>query len=255
MPRPDSHFDVESEKDALKQVYRFLSGIKILVTGNGRVSQGAQYMLNAIGANRLSVEEYINTPTVNTLSYCVASHEELVVPRCKSDDIIPSFITNPELYESNFQCFASTTDILLSCHFWDNKAPVYLSEEDLAKPDMRIKMIGDVTCDIKGSIKSTVRSSSHNNPFYDYNPLTMLEEEAFSNPNNICVMAVDTCPNAMPRVTSEYFGNKLIEEVLRGLLRSPDKYSEILERATILKSGKLTDRFQYLSSYVNSFIK
>ena len=90
-------------------------------------------------------------------------------------------------------------------------APVYLNEEELRNKDMRIRMIGDVTCDIKGSVKSTVRSSTHDDPYFDYNPITEDEEPAFSSAGNISVMAVDTCPNALAKDTSAYFGEMLIK--------------------------------------------
>lgn len=256
LPKPDIHFNVETVITSLRNVYKFLTNIKILVTGNGRVSQGAQYILSSIGAKRLSVEDYLNTSIVESLSYCVATHKDLVVPKDTSlafDE--KSFRLHPELYKSIFSKFANSTDILLSCHFWNNKAPVYLSHRELTDPRLRIKMIGDVTCDIMGSIHSTVRSSTHDAPFYDYNPITATEEIAFSNDNNITVMAVDTCPNAMPRITSEFFGEKLINCVLRDLLENNRADSEVLNRATILSSGKLTPHFKYLESYVKNFME
>ena len=102
---------------------------------------------------------------------------------------------------------------MLSCHYWGPNQPVYLDENLLKDKNLSIKIVGDVTCDIKGSILSTVRPSTHAEPFYDFNPLTMDEEPAFSNDNNISVMAVDTCPNALALDTSSYFGQKLSEYV------------------------------------------
>jgi alanine dehydrogenase len=256
LPKPSSHFDVETEIEALKKVTEHLTNIKVLVTGNGRVSQGAQYILDKIGAQRLSVDKYLETQQVAHLTYCVASYNDLVIPKESTvENNGNDFHLHPENYKSVFIKFASTTDILLSCHFWDNRAPVYLSNKELTDQNLRIKMIGDVTCDIMGSIQSTVRSSTHDAPFYDYNPKTGKEEPAFSNDKNISVMAVDTCPNAMPRITSEYFGEKLIDLVLSELLQKDIDNSEVLEKATIVKNGKLTPDFNYLDSYVKSFMK
>lgn len=60
-------------------------------------------------------------------------------------------------------------------------------------------------------------------------------------------MAVDTCPNALPRDTSKYFGDMLIEHVFTPLLEGAD--SPVIDRSTILESGKFTDRFSYLESF------
>ena len=108
-------------------------------------------------------------------------------------------------------------------------------------------MIGDVTCDIKGSIKSTVRPATHDDPYYDYNPETEHDEPAFSSPDSISVMAVDTCPNALAMDTSEYFGSMLMQHVFEPLLKG--EHSDVIDRSMILKGGVLTQRFDYLTDF------
>ena len=126
----------------------------------------------------------------------------------------------------------------------DYISTVYLGKNDLRDKDLKISMIGDVTCDIMGCLKSTLRASTHNNPYYDYNPITESEEPAFSSDSNITVMAVDTCPNALPRDTSEYFGSMLIKHVIAPLFEG--KCSSVLDKSTIIREGELTDHFSYL---------
>ena len=252
LPKPDKHFSREHIIALLKDVD--LSGLSILVTGSGRVSHGAQYILESIGARKLSVEEYLHSWNNNDLIYTVANKQDLVSTidcNCMFDS--EEFISHPERYKSNFGRFAKHTDILLSCHFWGQNQPVYLTREIMQTPECRIKMVGDITCDIDGSIKSTVRSSTHAQPYYDYNPLTGKEEVAFSNPENISVMAVDTCPNALPRETSEFFGAKFIDEILPSLIADSEN-SVIIDRASIVKRGKINTPFKYLEDYVNSDI-
>ena len=155
--------------------------------------------------------------------------------------------SNPEEYESDFLKFAKQTDIFVSCHFWDPKAPVYLEQEDFHKYDLPIKMIGDITCDISGSIKSTIRPATHAEPYYDFNPVTYKEELSFSSKENVTVMAVDTCPNALAIDASEYFGDMLTEYVFKPLLRG--EHSDVIDRSTILRKGQLTLRFDYLKDF------
>ena len=143
--------------------------------------------------------------------------------------------------------WAKATDVLICAHFWEPNAPVYLTEDDLRSQELRIKMIGDVTCDIKGSIKSTVRPATHAEPYYDYNPETEQAEPAFSSDKNITVMAVDTCPNALAIDTSEYFGKMLVEHVFEPLLK--EEHSSVIDRSMILKNGSLTARFGYLKDF------
>jgi alanine dehydrogenase len=211
------------------------------------VSQGAQYVLETIGATRLYHDEYLQLNEVERISYCVVDVDGLVKRKDGKDFSFADFTKNPHEYESNFFRWAKASDLFVSAHFWAPEAPVYLSEEDLKNSEMRIKMIGDVTCDIMGSIKSTVRPSTHAEPYYDYNPVTAKEEAAFSSDNNITVMAVDTCPNALAIDTSAYFGDMLIKHVFEPLLKG--EKSSVIERSTILDGGSLSDRFSYLTDF------
>ena len=245
LPKPDRRFTLTQLLDSLKAVQ--LPAVKVLVTGAGRVSQGAQYVLDNIGAVKMTEEDYLATETVTKLSYCVADVNRLVKRKDGAPFSWDHFTHNATAYESDFLRFARQTDVLLCAHFWAQDAPVYLDTDDLRRPDMRIRMIGDVTCDIMGSIKSTVRPATHADPYYDYNPVTEKDEPAFSSDKNITVMAVDTCPNALALDTSEYFGKMLTEHVFEPLLKG--EHSAVIDRSMILKEGQLTDRFAYLKDF------
>lgn len=247
LPKPNLRFTIKQLLDSLKSIE--LPKVKVLVTGAGRVSQGAQYVLNEIGANKIDENEYLSIDNVNALAYCVADVNRLVKRKDGKDFTWSDFSNNATEYESDFIKFAKKTDVLISAHFWAPDAPVYLGEDDLRRDDLRIKMIGDVTCDIMGSIKSTVRSSTHDKPYFDYNPITGKEEEAFSSDNNITVMAVDTCPNALALDASEYFGDMLIEHVFKPMLNDASKCNSVVENATIIRDGKLTPHYQYLEDF------
>ena len=227
-----------------------LPAVKILVTGAGRVSQGAQYILDEIGAERMSEEQFLNTIQVPKLSYVVAD-VDCLVKRADGESFSWSHFTHhASEYQSDFMRWARCADVLLCAHFWAPDAPVYLSADDLKDPSLRIRMIGDVTCDIQGSVKSTLRPATHEEPYYDYNPLTGGEEPAFSNMSNITVMAVDTCPNALAMDTSAYFGEMLMQHVMPGLLSG--NHGEVVQRGTILRNGQLTPRFDYLDAFAKN---
>ena len=133
--------------------------------------------------------------------------------------------------------------------FWNPKAPVLFRREDVLKEDFRIKVIADVTCDIEGSIPSTMRPTTIDDPIYDYNPSEGTIEPALKVESNITVMAVDNLPCELPRNASEDFGRELIDNVLPHLLG--DDVEEVIKRATITENGQLTERFAYLQDYVD----
>ena len=121
--------------------------------------------------------------------------------------------------------------------------------DDILRNDFNIKVIADITCDIEGSIPSTKKPSTIDDPVYDFNPSQNRVEPAFNDEGNITVMAVDNLPCELPRNASTDFGNMLIGNVLPGLIKDDSK--NIIKNATIAKEGKLTEKYSYLQDYVD----
>jgi hypothetical protein len=63
------------------------------------------------------------------------------------------------------------------------------------------------------------------------------------------VQAVDNLPCELPKDASLDFGRNLIDKVFPSLFG--EDTDEIIERATITKNGKLTQKFSYLQDFVN----
>ena len=61
-------------------------------------------------------------------------------------------------------------------------------------------------------------------------------------------MAVGNLPNELPRDASRYFGEQLIKYVLEDLVKGG---SAIIDRATMIKNGRLTAAFDYLKEYAS----
>ncbi len=156
------------------------------------------------------------------------------------------FYNTPEQFISTFNKFALKCDVLIHCAFWDPKAPVLFTKKEMRDPGFHISTIADVTCDIDGSIPSTTQSTTIENKFYGYNPITESVEEPFK-PGTITVMAVDNLPCELPRDASEGFGKHLFERVLPEIIGGDQQ--GLIKRATICKNGALMPRFEYLKEY------
>ena len=247
LPKPGRTFTLAEMRTILSTAP--LPKVKVLITGKGRVAQGAIYTLHECGAQELTLEQFMSDEPVEKLSFYRAYINELVKRKDGKAFDRQDFRSHPEAYESDFIKFAKHTDIFIPCHFWDPHAPVYLEQGDFIKYNLPIKVIGDITCDICGSVKSTVRPATHAEPYYDFNPVTCHEEAPFSSPENITVMAVDTCPNALAIDASKYFGDMLTEYVFKPLLRGEGATSNVIGRATIVERGHLTERFAYLEDF------
>jgi alanine dehydrogenase len=154
----------------------------------------------------------------------------------------------PERYRSTFKDFTDVADILIAGAYWNPKAPVLFTTDDMRAPGFKIRIIADITCDINGSIPSTKRASTIVDPLYDYDPAADAVMPALSDDKFVTVMAVDNLPCELPRSASEEFGRDLIDRILP-VLTGEDKEG-VIERATLTTGGHLTESFLYLKDYV-----
>ncbi len=222
--------------------------LKILVTGEGRVSSGIMETLNICSIAQVSPEDYLNRE-FNVPVVCQIGARHYMKHKEGLPFDFQDFVSNPGKYESAFLQYARHTDILMTGHFWDPAAPVFFKREDMMKPDFRISIIADISCDLNGPIPSTIRATTIADPFYAYNPFKNTEEAPFDRSSNITVMATDNLPGELPRDASSDFGKQLMQNVLHNLITNPD--SPMIQRATILENGELTKRFSFLHDYLH----
>jgi hypothetical protein len=221
---------------------------KIVLTGTGRVSEGAAFLLDTM-----------NIKKVHPYDFCYNQFDEVVYAQLGSGDLYhkpgqekfdsDDFHLHPELYKSSFYPFTKVADVMINGVYWDNRIPVFFTKEEMAEKDFAIKTIADITCDIApdASIPSTLYASSIADPYYGYNASTEQLCQTFQD-NSIDVMAIDNLPNELPRDASEDFGNMIITRIIPELLKGAT--SETIKKATIAENGGLTNEFAYLADYV-----
>jgi len=225
-----------------------LPPVKITVTGDGRVAGGSLEILNHLKITQLSPEKFLNANNPEEPVFTQLSPGDYVRRKDGPEFNLNHFFKHPGMYENAFLPYTKTTDILIAAAYWDPKSPVLFTAEDMRRDDFRIRVISDITCDIEGSIPSTKRAATIAEPFYDYNPDTEKPEPPFSSEKNITVQAVDNLPNELPKDASQDFGRNLIDKVFPSLFGKDN--DGIIERASITKNGKLTERFSYLKDFV-----
>ncbi len=225
-----------------------LPPIKIALTGRGRVSQGAMEVLVGMGITKVSTQEFLEKSFDYPVFTQLHSNEYNKTADGSLFDM-KAFHKNPEGFEGNFLKYAKQADVLIAGAFWDPNAPVLFTKEDAANKDFKIKVIADITCDIEGSIPSTIRPTTIDNPIYDYSPTNGKEQPVFSDAANITVMAVDNLPCELPINASNDFGRQLIDNVLPHLFT--EDRNEVIKRATITANGNLTKKYAYLQNYLN----
>jgi alanine dehydrogenase len=230
-------------EEELKRVK--LPNIKIALTGGGRVANGVIETLSALRIRKVTTEEFLNMSFREPV-YCQLNPRDYVERPDDHNFDLNDFFKHPEHFVSKFNPFTKVTDLYISAHYWDPRSPRMFSIEDMQAPDFRISVIADITCDINGSVPTTIRSCTISNPFYGYNIVKQSEDLPFTK-DTICIMAVDNLPCELPRDASDDFGKDLTDRVLPYLFQNdPDR---VIERATICKDGRLTPPFEYLKDY------
>jgi|WetSurSiteA1Bulk_404760.scaffolds.fasta_scaffold01225_2 saccharopine dehydrogenase (NAD+, L-lysine forming) len=226
-----------------------LPPLRIAMTGDGRVAGGSEEMMNAFGITKVTVEDYMSPKRFDMPVYVQLDPEKYNKHKTEMHFDLQHFFNHPEEYESDFNRFCDKTDLLVMAAYWDPRAPVLFTPENMQDKNFRIRVIADITCDLNGSVPSTIRTTTFQEPYYDFNPSTGKEETAFCNPGNITVMSIDNLPCGLPMEASRDFGHNIIKSILPLLLYGDSE--NIIARATIAEEGKLTANFSYLSDWVD----
>jgi alanine dehydrogenase len=238
-----------SGKEALVEKLRrqILPPIKIVLTGHGKVGNGAKEILDDMKVKEVSIENYLtkiySEPVYTQIDILDYNKRKDGQESSKQD-----FYKNPKEYTSDFERFTKVSDIFMAGHFYANDAPVILTREMLQANDCKIKVVADISCDVDGPVACTLKASTIAEPLFGYLP-SEHKEVSYTHPGAIVVMSVDNLPCELPKDASECFGEMFMEHVIPAFFNG-DK-DGILQRAKMTENGKLTERFQYLQDYVD----
>jgi hypothetical protein len=224
-----------------------LPPIKVVLTGCGKVGNGAKEILDAMKMKEVSIENFLSKKysepvyvQIDVLDYNKRKDGKVVG---KND-----FYTNPAEYTSDFERFTKVSDIFIAGHFYGNDAPHILTQEMLQSNNCNIKVVADISCDVNGPVACTIKASTIAEPLFGYLPSEHKEVDVF-HPAAIVVMSVDNLPCELPKDASEGFGEMFMKHVIPAFFNG-DK-DGILQRAKMTENGKLTERFQYLQDFVD----
>lgn len=221
-----------------------LPPVKMAVTGSGRVAHGILEIMNLMDAQEVEPEDYLQ----KQFDYPVYVHLKggnLYRHKVSNTYNRDHFHEYPQEYSCLFNKYAEETDILMNGIYWVDDIPRLFSMEDMRSNSFRISTIADITDDKNGSIPCNLGDASIDNPIYGVDKITGQKTAPYIE-GSVDIMAVGNLPNELPRDASRYFGEQLIKYILDDIRKGG---SAIIENATILKGGNLTEGFKYLEEY------
>ena len=239
---------LNSKEDLIVKLKRqTLPPIKIVLTGHGKVGNGAKEILLGMKIKEVSAENYLtkiySQPVFTQID--VLNYNKRIDGKIVDNN---DFYKNPQEYVSDFERFTKVSDIFMAGHFHANESPDILTNKMLLAPDCKIKIVADISCDVNGPIACTIKASTIADPLFGYLP-SENKEVNYMHPGAIVVMSVDNLPCELPKDASEGFGKMFMLHVVPAFFNN-DK-DEILARAKMTENGKLTERFKYLQNYVD----
>ena len=140
--------------------------------------------------------------------------------------------------------------------YWDAKYPRLLTldqAEELEKKQAgRFVMVADVTCDIGGSVEYLLRSTTLDQPFFIYDPITRKAFDEIDG-RGVMMLGVDNLPTSVPREASRHFSEALAPFVPALAEQDPSAPFEQwrapspITGACITSNGALTPSFRYIA--------
>ncbi|MCJ7802677.1 MAG: bifunctional lysine ketoglutarate reductase /saccharopine dehydrogenase family protein [Candidatus Marinimicrobia bacterium] len=235
-------------------------------SGYGNVSQGAQEIFDILPLKEISPQELLSNKILfddpkHVLYKVVFKESDLVETRDLTNKFeLQDYYDNPDKYKSKFERYIPKITMLMNCIYWDTPYPRLITLDYLKRAwseseNQKLKVIGDISCDIDGAIQCTVKSTEPGNPVYIYNPLDGSVIDGVEGEGPV-IMAVDNLPCELAEEASKSFSKVLVDFIPQlvnanyNVALKSLKLPEELRRGMILYRGKLTPEYKYLEKYL-----
>jgi alpha-aminoadipic semialdehyde synthase len=124
-------------------------------------------------------------------------------------------------------------------------------------PNLRLSVIGDLSCDIEGTVQITKKATTSSEPAYVYDTVSGKISNDLSQ-KGIAVMAIDNLPCEFPRESSTEFAEQIRDFVYQiaahGITDVTNHHalSNAIRNAVVTQNGSLASKFNYLKESLRS---
>ena len=234
------------------------------IAGYGNVASGVREVLAELPTREVApgdLADVLEEPSPHCIYQTTCREEDLVEPRDPDHTFeLQDYYNYPERYRSVFDKYLPHLTVLMNCNYWDERYPRLVTREGLkslfaggAPP--RLRVIGDLGCDVEGAIECTLKCTEPADPVYVFDPKTGDISSGIEG-NGPVVLAVDILPAELPREASEEFSTSLAH-FLPALARADFdvEFSDLnlppeLLGAVIVHRGRLTPDYAYLEEHL-----
>ncbi|MCK4532776.1 hypothetical protein KAU39_03235 [bacterium] len=243
-----------------KELTPFIIGI----TGHGNVSLGAQEifdLLNPAEIHPKNILKFVQHQKKirNKLYKIIFFREEKFRPKNGKGFYFEEYLQNPAKFESNLDVYLPYINMLIHTSYWDRRYPRIITKKMIhkltGKEPFRLDFVGDISCDINGSIELTRKATTTDNPTFTYDFNRRKYVDSYKS-EGITILAQDNLPSELPRDASGEFSSLIREYVYQLAAHGiKDVTNHIalpkeIRGAVISQNGKIQKEFTYLKKYI-----
>ena len=266
LPKAKEDISEVGEKIKMEGLNESLTPLICGIAGYGNVSSGVQEILDLLPIKEIKPDEIFSLVRSSDYSKhqiykIVFKEEHMVEPISQKDDFqLQDYYDHPEKYRSKFETYVPHLTVLANCIYWDERYPrlvtkKYVKQLFSNKEKPKLRVIGDISCDIEGSVECNLKWTQPDNPIYVYDPFEDKAIDGYEGRGPV-VLVVDNLPCEISREASVYFSQVLksfIPEIAKAdftvdldrcILPPP------IKNAVIAHHGELTPNYRYIQDYL-----
>nr|MEE4266712.1 hypothetical protein [Candidatus Krumholzibacteria bacterium] len=262
---------LEAAKEHLREIGQRISAeglgdhkmpLIIGLAGYGNVYHGCREILDCLPCRDIPVDQLAeaagwNLEEAGPLLTVVFKEKDMVVPRSpEAHFVLQDYYQRPENYRGIFADHLPHLDVLMNTIYWNTQYPRLVTRKWVAENygpdrDPRLKVIGDISCDIEGGIEVTLKAPHPDAPCFVYDPKTGRTLDGVEGTGPV-IMSVDNLPCELPRESSQHFSTTL-KAMIPDFVKADFSLDfdslnlpSYLKKAVITHQGSLAPDYRYL---------
>lgn len=237
-----------------------IAPFNVFLLGYGHVAQGCKEILSVFPIEEIEPDSLFEQKETDPHKIYLAVFKEkhLVERKDTGEFELSDYFEHGSEYKSRLEKYLEFCTMYMNAIYWAPGYPVFLKNSELKKMNdesPKMIMVGDITCDIEGSIEATRKVTMPDNPVFIYNPDSDDISDGFTG-KGFAICAIDNLPCEFSKEASDFFSNALmpfVEDMLN------TDYSKTLaegglppqmQGACLVRQGKLQDSYKYLIEYL-----